>query len=285
MIPPRSRWQQALSSLGRAGCYLTLFLGWQVLVSAVYSVTIAAQFAWENPFPDSDAVMEAVMGRAMEISLLSGLLTIASVVIFFQLRGLPLRKEVWIKRAPGRVFLWGALLAFCLYWTVTLVMGLLPEKWLESYGEASESLNEAGPLPFLATALVAPVVEELIFRGLIFTRLRQAMPWRVAAALSALIFGACHGELVWFCYAFLLGLIFALVTGATGSILPSMVMHIVFNTTNELLTLTSPDWAPGSVLSLLIFLCATAGTAGCAVMLQSALKSQPPALPEHREEL
>lgn len=55
------------------------------------------------------------------------------------------------------------------------------------------------------------------------------MPGWLAAVLSALAFGVCHGQPVWMAYAFLLGLVFAWFRLRTGSILPSLLAHLVFN--------------------------------------------------------
>lgn len=265
----RGREQSPLAALGKAVCYLALFLGWQILVSTVYTVTIIVELGPPElvASPDAAVYMDAVMDKLMEISLVSGLLTLLSVVLLFKLRRKSLRQELWLRPAPVGVFLWAAVLAVCLYLLVTLVLGLLPERWLEGYSEASAGLEQTGAVAFLSTALVAPVVEEVIFRGLIYTRLQCAMPGWVAVALSAAIFGVCHGEALWFCYAYVLGVIFALVTRMTGSILPGMLMHLVFNSVNEVLLFFFADWEPGAGAGFVIFLLATAGTGLCALQL------------------
>jgi len=129
-------------------------------------------------------------------------------------------------------------------------------------------------MAFFATALVAPVVEEVIFRGLIYTRLQSAVPGWAAVALSAAIFGLCHGEMVWFCYAYVLGVIFALLARETGSILPGMLMHVAFNTTNEVLVVLE-GWEPGALVGFVIFLLATAGTGLTALQLWRVLTAMP----------
>lgn len=270
----RVQGRQAAVALGKAACYLGLFLGWQLLVSTVYSATIAVQLSMSDPAAmlDEARYLDAVMEKLMEISLVSSLLTLGSVVLLFKLRRKSLRQELWLHPAPGKILLWAAPLAFCLYWLVNLVLCLLPEHWLDSYSEAAAGLEQSGAVAFFATALVAPVVEEVVFRGLIFTRLQRALPGWAAVALSAAIFGLCHGELLWFCYAYILGVIFAMLARATGSILPGMLMHVVFNATNEVLAFF-PDWEPGTAAGFVAFLLATAGTGLCALQLCRAVLS------------
>lgn len=265
------RWQQVMIALGKALCYLALFLGWQLLVSTVYSSVMAVELSMSSPagWVEAEALYDAILERMAEISLLSGLMTLGSVALFFAVRRRSLRRELWLAPVSGPVLGWGAALAFCLYWLVTLVLSLLPASWMGSYTEASAGLEQTGVLAFLSTAIVAPVVEEVIFRGLVYTRLQRAIPSLWAAVVSSVFFGLCHGEFVWFCYAFVLGFIFALLVRATGSILPGMLMHVVFNATNSLLALTG-DWQPGLWLYLLVLLFGTGGTVLCALGLRRA---------------
>jgi membrane protease YdiL (CAAX protease family) len=279
------RWQQVAAALGKAACYLALFLGWQMVVSMAFTAAITVDLALSGQMFDEWAMYDVVVSKSMEISLLSDLLTLGSVAALFALRRKRPDREVWLRPAAKTVVLWGMGLAFCLYWLVSLVLGALPESWTQSYAEASSSVEQTGVLAVLATAIVAPVVEEVVFRGLIFTRLRAVCPGWVAVVVSAAIFGACHGELIWFCYAFVLGLIFALMTEKTGSILPGMVMHLVFNSTNEaymlLLDGLEPMMGdePGVVYVVMFgvipFLLATVGTVVCALRLRAAVSAAP----------
>ena len=266
----RPRWQQILIAAAKAGAYLALFLGSQLLVSMVYSTLIGIQMMLEDPNGfDFQRYADAFLARSMEISLVSNLLTLLILFIVFKARRKKLRKELWLEPASGRVFGWAVGLAFCLYWTVTLVMANLPASWMNDYTEASSVLDQTGFAAVLATAVVGPVTEEVVFRGLIFTRLRRVLPGQWAIVISAAVFGLCHGNFVWFLYAFSLGLIFAWVTERTGSILPSMVMHIVFNATNDLAGLLGDETSIVFFVFVLAF--GTAGMVFCALQLRNAV--------------
>lgn len=266
----RPRWQQILIAAAKAGAYLALFLGSQMVVSMVYSALISMQMMLEDPSGfDFQRYVDAVLARNMEISMVSNLLTLLVLFIVFKARRKKLRNELWLEPASGLVFGWAAGLAFCLYWTVTLAMSYLPESWLNDYAEASSVLDQTGFVAVLATAIVGPIAEEVVFRGLIFTRLRRVLPGQWAIVISAAVFGLCHGNFVWFLYAFSLGLIFAWVTERTGSILPSMVMHIVFNSTSELAGLLGDE--TGIVFFVFVLAFGTAGTVFCALQLRNAV--------------
>ena len=77
--------------------------------------------------------------------------------------------------------------------------------------------------------LLAPLGEELLFRGVVFGWLRR-WGFVVAAIISAVVFGAAHGINVVFPAAIVLGLLNAYVYEKSGSIWPSVVAHATNNT-------------------------------------------------------
>lgn len=90
------------------------------------------------------------------------------------------------------------------------------------------------PLGFIAIALLAPIVEEVAFRGIILksllsTEKLSVKPWW-AITISALIFAAIHMNPVQMPHAFLMGLLLGWIYYRTGSILPGVLIHFVNNT-------------------------------------------------------
>ena len=77
----------------------------------------------------------------------------------------------------------------------------------------------------LVTVLLAPLTEELLFRGLIRTELRTHMRARTAAFLGALLFGLYHGNLSQGIYAFFLALCLELVCEWSSCLLPAVCLH------------------------------------------------------------
>ncbi len=84
---------------------------------------------------------------------------------------------------------------------------------------------------FLSMAVLAPVMEELLFRGAIQGHL-QRIGWHPAWAIftSAFIFGAVHGNPAQIPFAFLMGVVFGWLYYRTGSLLPGIVGHVLNNT-------------------------------------------------------
>ena len=97
----------------------------------------------------------------------------------------------------------------------------------------------AGPVNMAVTlayaVFIGPVSEEMIFRGAIFDRFYIGFDYWVANILQAALFGLYHMNLVQGLYAFCLGIVLGVIVKATGSILCSMLTHIIFNGTSYIL--------------------------------------------------
>jgi membrane protease YdiL (CAAX protease family) len=91
--------------------------------------------------------------------------------------------------------------------------------------------NTSFPLALLfGGAVVAPFVEEIFFRGFVFTGLRQRFGWKQAALASAGLFALAHFIPTSVVPIFILGLIFAFLFQFSGSVWPAILMHMLTNT-------------------------------------------------------
>jgi hypothetical protein len=91
-------------------------------------------------------------------------------------------------------------------------------------------------LAIIVVGLLAPVGEELFFRGYMLTRLRQAWSPGPAILVSAIAFGIIHGEWVHGLLAAGIGVYLGLVAERSGSVIPAMICHAVNNTASVLLS-------------------------------------------------
>jgi membrane protease YdiL (CAAX protease family) len=81
----------------------------------------------------------------------------------------------------------------------------------------------------LYVCLVGPILEEILFRGLVLQSLR---PWgdKLAIIVSGVLFGLMHMNLLQGIPVAVLGIFFAYVTVKSGSIIPTVILHILYNT-------------------------------------------------------
>lgn len=84
-------------------------------------------------------------------------------------------------------------------------------------------------LTVLTAVVVAPLVEEMVFRGLLFGALATRAGVFASAIVVALIFGAVHGDLVLFPTLAALGFISALAYAASGNLWTSVTLHALNN--------------------------------------------------------
>ena len=103
---------------------------------------------------------------------------------------------------------------------------------LEEYDELISSLT-GDKLPLfweiLVTALLVPLSEELLFRGIALAHFRRSLPVALAVLLQALLFGLFHGNFVQTSYALIPGLVFAWAYIRSRNFLVPSWMHSCFN--------------------------------------------------------
>ena len=88
---------------------------------------------------------------------------------------------------------------------------------------------------FFLMGIAAPLSEELLFRGIIFERLRMALPFFWAALGSAAFFGLVHGNWAQGIYAALMGLILAWLYEKKNRLWEPVLFHSAANLTAMLM--------------------------------------------------
>lgn len=126
----------------------------------------------------------------------------------------------------------GAHIGIVIYTVILLLVGgegATPEQDLNDLFESRAVL----PLTGVATVIMAPLAEEIFFRGFIFAGLIRPLGLRAAMVLSGFLFGAFHvtgPETVGLVVPFgIVGILFAWVYYRTGSLWPSIATHFLFN--------------------------------------------------------
>ncbi|ELC8443740.1 CPBP family intramembrane metalloprotease [Clostridium perfringens] len=111
-----------------------------------------------------------------------------------------------------------------------IVYPLFPNLF-KSYEHVSRTLAYSSSTFFgiFTTVIIAPIFEEIFYRGLVFGYLRRDCKLITALILQAFFFAFMHGNLFQGFYAFLLGILLGLLVYYTNSIYSSMIGHIIFN--------------------------------------------------------
>lgn len=111
----------------------------------------------------------------------------------------------------------------------TLVSMLSPES-LEAFNDLMGSaLGGNEFMAFLAVVILAPIAEELLFRGIIFRMLTKHWSEVAAIVVSALLFGLYHMNLLQAIYVLPIGLLLGYIAYKCKSVLPCILIHMVNN--------------------------------------------------------
>ncbi len=112
----------------------------------------------------------------------------------------------------------------------------IPEPLIQEYTEATNLIgDEITLIQVLSVVLAAPILEEILYRGLIMKSLQRGMPLMVALITQAVLFGLMHGQLIWVFYATFLGALLAVIKLKYKSLYPCILLHLSFNAANYVL--------------------------------------------------
>lgn len=93
-------------------------------------------------------------------------------------------------------------------------------------------LRISDEVPFIVGLLLIAIIpaffEEMTYRGFFYNTYRETSPFG-AIIMCGLLFGLVHGNLNQFTYAFVLGMMFALIVEATDSLWSTIIVHFLIN--------------------------------------------------------
>ncbi|WP_404451231.1 CPBP family intramembrane metalloprotease [Virgibacillus necropolis] len=147
---------------------------------------------------------------------------------------------------PGSIVLWivaGVFMAYIAqYIAATIEIQLLGIESGSANTQQIIDITRAAPIFMIIPALIAPIVEEIIFRKIIFGNFYKRMNFFLAALLSALVFGIIHGEPQHILIYSSMGFVFAYLYVKTKRILVPIFVHMALNSISVLVQLSlSPE--------------------------------------------
>ncbi|MCI9565934.1 MAG: CPBP family intramembrane metalloprotease [Eubacterium sp.] len=219
---------------------MLIYLGIQILLINVIQ-TICAVYWYFNGISSMEEIkslmMQMLSGKELILTMMSALITIP-ILIFFMNRDTEHKKTSHTYKKFELTNRWLYLLIlpfgfFNMEWAnmfVSILQMFMPKFMIESYSGAENVIyGSSVAVQFLAAGFAAPVVEELIFRGLIYKRLKDIVNIRWAAILSAVLFGVFHGNWVQAPYAIIIGLTAVFVYEKYKSITAPILLHMTVN--------------------------------------------------------
>jgi len=111
----------------------------------------------------------------------------------------------------------------------------------------------SGPLGAIAVGLLAPIAEEIGFRGVLLGGLiRMRCGAWPAIVISALVFAFFHGTQIQMLGTTVFGIIAGWLFWRTRSLIPGMIIHIVNNSSAVILEKICPDYEPSKLICMLM---------------------------------
>lgn len=154
---------------------------------------------------------------------------------------------------------------------ISVFLGLLEKIpflkiFFEQHNDLMEKVVGGGEVNIIfagiVVGLVAPVFEEIVFRGLILNELKKGFPLWFAVIAQGILFGVFHFNIVQGLYASVLGILFGLVYTKMKNIWAPIVLHILINSSSYIISkltfLDIPDFISVLVI-ILSFIVVTIG--------------------------
>ncbi len=256
--------KKAVGGIALAILYFGIYVGWQfiVMLAAAFGVSLkvslGADLAYivENAeqmteeayiglinsyaMKAQEAYIEFISKYAVHITAIAAVLALVTYFIIFKVRKKSLIKEVGLTKIPllhgfAMVLFGGFLNVF-----VTLVMSMIPfpEEWLTNYVDASSvAADTTSVVAVIFTVIGAPIIEEIVYRGLCYNSLKRGIPMLAAMIISSWGFGMSHGTVIWVIYASLLGFVLVWLKEKYRSLTAPLLVHMSFNLMGLLLSL------------------------------------------------
>ena len=199
----------------KAFIYLIVFLAIQLVAGLV------VQGLWTLISGDNASA------NATCIILTTILFSIAVMVVFLLAKWSEVSPN-WIRKRPWVTLIWCVLAA---------LGAIIPSVWMQEHMPELPNIAEDAfdmimkdRWGYVSVGLMAPLAEELVFRGAILRELLRwsSRPW-VAIAISALFFAAAHMNPAQIPHAFLIGLLLGWMYYRTDSIIPGVAYHWINN--------------------------------------------------------
>ena len=269
--------KNTFKQIGKALLYFGVYLGGQFAASIAISIALSI-YAGFTCAREGIKDMSVIMERHQELYLHStGLIVFGGALIAFitllivaAVRKTKMSEMTDAKKVSPKTLIAGYGIGLTCWFIINSALLLLPipQSVFDSYGNAASGLmNQNIIFAILGNIIAAPIIEEIIFRGLVFGRLKKGMPVWLALILSSLLFGLCHVNPLWISYAAVLGMVFAFIYHKTGSILPGIMAHMACN-----LTSTALSYSGISVNTTFIYIGSIVMITICAVCIFLYLK-------------
>lgn len=247
------------------GCFLPILvaLGCQLAVSFVasfvYGIVMSAQIValGITDAAEVEAYMLEKMADADVLMIITAVATISTLIVgaLWYRKHKPETdlslKGVWNGKLFVSMAAMGIALQFLISMCLNAVYPVLPQNITDEYNALMETLIGGNVwLSLFVTVILAPLAEELLFRGVTLRKASKIMPFMAANVLQAVLFGVYHMNLLQGIYAFVLGMVLGFVAEYFHSIWASILLHACVNGAAQILSIL-PESISGTMVGVI----------------------------------
>lgn len=179
------------------------------------------------------SVLEAIIAAIIYLAMLA---IVVMVPLAFR-KGYINKKEIGLERLPSWTEIFITPAGFIIYLIFTAVLMFVASKIIPGFnpdqaqdvGFSQLSHRYDYLLAFITLVVVAPMAEEILFRGYLFGKLKKNIPVWLAVIITSATFGLIHGSWNIGVDTFALSVVLCILRQATGSIWSSLLLHMLKN--------------------------------------------------------
>ncbi|MBR4149692.1 MAG: CPBP family intramembrane metalloprotease [Rikenellaceae bacterium] len=220
--------------LAVVGIYLLATVATSVVMAIVAAVSGGAESLAERMSSGPMSALSYALSMA---------LTIVGVLIYRKLRrGKGKMFRLSMRGFNPMLILWGFVLVLITGIVIEPVLNLFPESFLNLLNQ----MGSNGGWSVLMLAVLAPVLEEILFRGILLEAVREKYSSGRAIVVSALMFGVIHIIPQQVVNAFVIGLILGFIYVRTDSLWPVIIIHAL----NNAMAYVIMQWSDGANITV-----------------------------------
>lgn len=248
-----------MKKIWKAIAYFVLYFGITMILQILLSIVCMA-IGVANGLNEETLIMEFVNNNILGITVISGILTVLALYLVFKLRKKQVKQEWKLNQfkvknvilASVIAFSFSFLFALCTY-NISMENSLMISKSVEFY---NGKIPLFGTIMMIANLLViAPITEEIAFRGIVYTRVEKTTNAVIAIIVSSILFGLMHfmaGGIILVIGAILMALVFGYIFYKYKSLWVCIIAHTIANLPDFILY-NKPEISSGVFWALVIF--------------------------------
>ena len=212
--------------------YIAIYIAVSLLVQMIYVLSVKNSF----PAMSKGEILDRVLDGTFALGVISCIIAMWIYMLISKVRRKSLNAIIKNKKTPPIITVMsvccaiGSRLLVNVYLYISESIPLL-KRSIEASTEVSPDIINGGQalIAVFLTVIIAPVFEEILFRGLVMDELLGIMrPW-AAITFQGILFGITHMALFQSIFAGLLGILLGVIYYNTKSIRVSCIFHCVFN--------------------------------------------------------